>query len=148
MREYPDEYANLDREYGYAPAGEIVVGEVTGKKSEKVNIVAAKCGDEIIEAHEYGCNMNSKLFEFWFMMLRGCVAVGSFLIMDNARFHRPAVLHAMARRAGCHVVFLPAYSPDLNPIEHEWANLKAFLRSHRRDFDSTSQAVWLFFQSA
>ena len=151
QRIYIDETGNntnLEREYGYAPAGEIVVGEISGKKGEKVNIVAAKCGDEIIEAHEYGCNMNSRLFEFWFMMLLKCVAVGSVLIMDNARFHRPDVLHVMARARGCYVLFLPAYSPDLNPIEKEWANLKAFLRTHRRNFDSTSHAVWHYFQPA
>jgi len=140
--------AEPDREYGYAPAGEPVVGEVSGKRAAKTNVVAAKHGDEIIEAHEYGCNMNSGLFEFWLLMLLKCVAPGSWLIMDNARFHRPEVLARLARAKGCYVLFLPAYSPDLNPIEKEWANLKAFLRSHRRLFDSTSQALWHYFQPA
>ena len=138
----------MAREYGYAPKGKKVEGVTQGKKGDKLNIVAAKCGDKMIEPHEYGCNMNSRLFEFWFMLLLKCVALGSVLIMDNARFHREKVLKAMAEKAGCRVLFLPAYSPDLNPIEHEWANLKTFLRNHGRDFDIPSDAVFHYLKSA
>jgi hypothetical protein len=139
---------NLDREYGYAPRGESVEGKTHGKKGDKLNIVAAKCGNKIIEPHEYGCNMNSRLFEFWFMLLLKCVALGSVFIMDNARFHREKVLKAMAEKAGCRVLFLPAYSPDLNPIEQEWANLKTFLRNHGRDFVIPSDALFQYLQVA
>jgi len=66
-------------------------------------------------------------------MLLECVSPGYWFIMDNARFHRKKVLQGMAEAVtGCHVLFLPAYSPDLNPIELEWANLKTFLRNHSR----------------
>ena len=77
---------NLDREYGYALRGKVVEGKTSGRKAEKLNIVAAKRGDEIIEPHEYGCAMNSRLFEFWFMLLLKCVQPGHWFIMDNARF--------------------------------------------------------------
>jgi transposase len=52
------------------------------------------------------------------------------------------------RRRGCHILFLPAYSPDLNPIELEWANLKSFLRNHARHYASTDIAVGHYFYSA
>jgi hypothetical protein len=151
MRVYVDETgknAELDRAYGYAPRGEKVEGKTHGRKPERVNIVAAKCGNEMLEVHEYGCAMNSRLFEFWFMLLLKCVLVGSHIILDNARFHRRAVLQEMAEAAGCHVLFLPKYSPDLNPIELEWANLKSFLRNYGRLFDITSDAVSHYFDSA
>jgi len=151
LRIYIDETGkntDLDRTHGYAPRGEKVAGETYGRKPDKLNIVAAKCGELIIERHEYGCNMNSRLFEFWFMLLLMCVAVGSVFIMDNARFHREKVLKAMAEKAGCRVLFLPSYSPDLNPIEKEWANLKKFLRNHGRDFDILSDAISHYFRSA
>jgi putative transposase len=151
LRIYIDESGkntDLNREYGYAPAGEPVEGKRHGRKPDKLNIVAAKCGDRIIERHEYGCSMTSRFFEFWFMLLLKCVTAGSVFIMDNATFHRKTVLKAMAEQAGCRVLFLPKYSPDLNPIEHEWANLKSFLRNHGRNFDSTSDAIAHYFQSA
>ena len=124
-----------------------VEGRTHGKKQEKLNIVAAKRGKQILEVHEYGCSMNSCLFEFWFMLLLKCVSPGHWFIMDNARFHRENVLRAMAESAGCHVLMLPAYSPDLNPIEPEWANLKTFLRNHSRDYALTSDAVFHYFQT-
>jgi len=110
--------------------------------------VAAKSGKKIIEPHEYGSNMNSQFFEFWFMLLLAVMGEGYWYIMDNARYHRKEVLGEMAEAAGCHVLFLPAYSPDLNPIECEWANLKSFLRSHGRDYDSTSDALVDYFKVA
>ena len=82
------------------------------------------------------------------MMLLKCVALGSVLIMDNARFHRKDILRDMAEKANCTVLFLPAYSPDLNPIENEWANLKTFLRNYGRDFEITSDALSHYFKSA
>ena len=150
-RIYIDEsgkHTNLDREYGYAPLGEKVEGKKSGKKAAKLNIVAAKRGDSIIEPHEYACNMTSRLFEFWFMLLLKCVEAGCVFIMDNARYHRPDILCEMAESANCRVLFLPAYSPDLNPIETEWANLKTFLRNHGRDFQLPSDAILHYFQVA
>ena len=150
-RIYIDEsgkHRNLDREYGYAQRGEKVEGKTQGKKAEKLNIVAAKRGDEIMEIHEYNCAMNSSLFEFWFMLLLKCVEAECVFIMDNASFHRKEILREMAETAGCRVLFLPAYSPDLNPIEHEWANLKKFLRNHGRDFVIPSDAVFHYFHAA
>jgi transposase len=138
---------NLDREYGYAPRGKLVEGKTSGKKADKLNIVAAKRGDKIIEPHEYNCAMNSRLF-VWFMLLLKCAEAGSVFIMDNARFHRKDILRGMAEAANCRVLFLPAYSPDLNPIEHVWANLKTFLRNYGRHYSSVQLAIYNYFKSA
>ena len=48
---------------------------------------------------------------------------GSVIILDNASFHRSPSTLAIVEAAGCALMFLPAYSPDLNPIEHAWATL-------------------------
>ena len=48
----------------------------------------------------------------------------STLIFDNAAFHKKKGLETIAQENGHHVLFLPPYSPDLNPIEHDFANLK------------------------
>jgi transposase len=138
----------LYRCYGYAIRGVKVEGEIPGKKYERMSIVAAQCGSEIIERHEYGCNMNSRLFEFWFVMLLKAIPRGSFIILDNATFHRKKILALMAKKAKCRIIFLPPYSPDLNPIEHVWANLKKWLNSYMRDFASLSDACMAFFNVA
>ena len=53
------------------------------------------------------------------------LAPGDVVIMDNLSSHkRPAIRQAI-RAAGARLIFLPPYSPDLNPIEHKWAQAKA-----------------------
>jgi transposase len=53
---------------------------------------------------------------------------GSVIVLDNASFHHSPTTLQMVEAAGFHLLFLPAYSPDLNPIEHFWATLKTRLR--------------------
>ncbi len=52
----------------------------------------------------------------------------AILIMDNARFHKGGKLETIAQPFGIRLVYLPAYSPDLNPIERCWGKLKHAIR--------------------
>ena len=61
--------------------------------------------------------------------------------MDNARFHRMAVLREMAQREGHIILPLPPYSPELNPIEKVWANIKRHLRKVMSGCLSFEQAL-------
>lgn len=62
-------------------------------------------------------------------MLLKEIPKNSTIIWDNASFHKSQVLGKMLENAGHTMIFLPAYSPDLNPIEHKWHELKQRLRS-------------------
>lgn len=55
----------------------------------------------------------------------------SVIIMDNAAFHKKASTKQLIDNAGHTLEFLPPYSPDLNPIEHKWAQAKAIRRQHQ-----------------
>jgi transposase len=74
---------------------------------------------------------------------------GDIVIMDNLPAHKPdAVRHAI-ERAGAELYFLPAYSPDFNPIEMAFSKFKAFLKKHAprtvdRLWDIIGQAVDIF----
>jgi transposase len=53
---------------------------------------------------------------------------GDIVVMDNLSPHKSDPTLALIRQAGAEVLFLPAYSPDLNPIEMMWSKVKSFLR--------------------
>ena len=53
---------------------------------------------------------------------------GDIVIMDNLGSHKGKAVRAAIRKAGAHLIFLPKYSPDLNPIEQVFAKLKHLLR--------------------
>ena len=119
----------LYREYGYSPRGVPVYGKISGKKYKRTNVVAAKCGDKIVAPMIYDGTTDSVLFECWFEhSLLKSIPKYSVIIMDNAAFHRKSKLRVLVEQADCEVLFLPPYSPDLNPIEMFWACLKHKIR--------------------
>ena len=54
---------------------------------------------------------------------------GDMVVMDNLSVHKSEIAIAMIEKVGASVHFLPAYSPDLNPIEKMWSKVKALLRA-------------------
>jgi transposase len=138
----------LHREYGRSPRGEAVMGETSGKKFKRLNIVAGRCGETVYAPFEYQGFTDSILFEAWFAELfLPAIPAGSVIVMDNAAFHRKKHLLKMLEGSGHELIFLPAYSPDLNPIEHFWAWLKRMIRKVLCNFNSLSDALSACFQS-
>ena len=137
----------LYREYAYAPRGEKVVAQISGKKFKRANFAAGICQGKWVAPAQYSGTTDSVLFEFWFEhCLLKEVNPGSVIVLDNATFHRKSVLPGLARRHGCDVLFLPPYSPDLNPNEKKWAWLKRKLREMLPACNSFDEAVWNIFQ--
>jgi len=67
---------------------------------------------------------------------------GDVVIMDNLPPHKSAQTLCLIEQLGAEVLFLPAYSPDFNPIEKMWSKLKEFLRSaEARSHPSLIQAI-------
>ena len=53
---------------------------------------------------------------------------GSVLVLDNASIHKGGNIERLAQGAGCRVLYLPSYSPDMNPIELIWSFVKRLVR--------------------
>ena len=137
----------LHREYAYAPRGEKVYDRISGKKFRRTSIVAAKRGGSIIAPWQYDGTMNGMLFETWFEQhLIPELPENSVIVMDNASFHRKKRLYAIAEKYHMILIFLPPYSPELNPIEKEWANLKRWLKYNLHRFETFDDAISAYFQ--
>lgn len=84
-----------------------------------------------------------RLFEHYFeTQLAPQLSPGDILILDNVGFHKNERAAQLVRQRGAWLLFLPPYSPDLNPIEMAYSKLKARLRKKAaRTFDALCQAL-------
>lgn len=87
--------------------------------------------------------MNRQIFEIYVeTQLAPTLQKGDVVIMDNVAFHKSEKAEALVRARQAWVLFLPAYSPDLNPIEMAYSKLKALLRKQAtRNFDAICEAA-------
>jgi len=130
------------REFGRALRGVRVEDVRRGRRFGRTNVIAAKCCDAILAPKIYCHTTNKRFFMDWFEFdLLSVVPPGHTIIMDNASFHPKKELRKMADRYGVKLLFLPSYSPDFNPIEKFWANLKRWLRDFLLFYDSLYDAL-------
>lgn len=135
-RVYADESGyddRLEREHGWSPRGETCMGTRVGHATERWSVVSAwQPQPGLLAALSFEGTCHSRLFELWLrVMLCPVLRAGQVLILDKARFHRKKAIARILKKVGCRALFLPAYSPDLNPIEHQWHSLKTRVRNNR-----------------
>jgi len=137
----------MHREYARCERGKSVPGVISGRKFKRCGIVAAQIGNRIIEPLQYEGTMDSALFELWFeVRLLPSLPREAIIIMDNAAFHRKSRLSLLAKNFGCNIIFLPPYSPELNPIESFWSWLKRYLKKILPSCNSFDEALCLAFE--
>ena len=133
----------LYREYAYSYKGTKVYEKVSGRKYKRTGIVAAQINNKIIEPLEYDGTMDRIIFEYWFeKRLLPALPKETVIVMDNASFHRKKQLFSIAEKYGYRLIFLPPYSPELNPIEKFWSKLKRYLQKVLSHFDSFDDALF------
>lgn len=140
-----DQY--LYRTHGRAPKGVKVEGFVSGKRFRRTSLVAGLVNRKtLIAPFQYEETMDSDFFEYWFAtQLLPELPENSVIVMDNARFHRKSQLKVILSGTGHRLLFLPPYSPDLNPIEKYWATLKKKMRKILRCFSTFEEAFFSLF---
>ena len=137
----------MHREYARCERGKSITGVISGRKFKRCGIVAAQMDSRIIEPLQYEGTMDSALFELWFeTRLLPSLPKGTTIVMDNAAFHRKSRLPLLAHAHGHRIVFLPPYSPELNPIENFWSWLKRHLKKILPYCKSFDEALCLAFE--
>ena len=131
---------NMARLRGRARRGRRVVGRVPWGHWKIVTFVAALRHDAITAPFVIDRAMTSVIFvEYIRQCLLPTLSEGDIVVMDNLQPHKNAKVRELIEGAGAELRFLPAYSPDLNPIEQAFAKLKAHLRKAQA---RTIDALW------
>ena len=134
------------RDRGWGKKNEKLVGKKSGKYYERTNIVAGLVNNKAIAPMVFNGSCNTQLFEAWVaQFLIKELKPGQVVIIDNASFHKSQRTRELIESVGCRIIFLPPYSPDLNPIEKFWANMKRWIRQQIEFYQSLYQAISAFF---
>lgn len=119
----------LDYEWGWSLKGARCPGEKQGHRTQRVSMIAALCQGQVLAPFTFEGYCDSVLVETWFeRFLLPVLRVGQVVILDNAAFHRKAILARLLEIVGCRLLALPAYSPDLNKIEPLWNRIKQHIK--------------------
>jgi len=115
--------------YSRSLVGERALGKAPRNQGKNLTVVGAIALDGIraMMAYEGGTTKEAFL-HFVRHALVPALHVGDVVIWDNLKAHYCEGVSEAIEAIGAHVVFLPPYSPELNPIEHTWSKLKGLLR--------------------
>lgn len=116
----------MPRRRGYAPIGKRCFGTQDWNARRRTNVIGALLGCCLLTVTLFTGSINADVFVAWITQdLLPKLPKNSVIVMDNASFHKRAYIHNAILEAGHILEYLPPYSPDLNPIEHKWAQAKA-----------------------
>lgn len=133
----------LTRLYGRAAPGKRVVEATPGTSGSHYTMVATLGLSGIKAPWLFQGAMNTITFETYVeQVLVPALRPGDWVICDNLPAHKSSTTSSLIESCGARVVFLPPYSPDLNPIELCWSKVKTALRATKaRTFDNLVDAV-------
>ncbi len=131
---------NMTRTHGRCARGERLVDRVPHGHWKTMTFLAALRCDRIDAPFVLDGPINGEWFLAYVQqLLIPTLSPGDVVIMDNLGSHKGKAVRRAIRRAGAHLIFLPPYSPDLNPIEQVFAKLKTLLR---KAAERTVEATW------
>ena len=132
---------------GWGKRSEKLLGKKSGKYYQRTNIIAGYVNHKAIAPIVFNGSCNTELIEAWVeQFLIKELKPGQIVIMDNASFHKSQKTKELIESVGCRLIFLPPYSPDLNPIEKFWANKKRWIEYNIANFTQLYDAIACFFK--
>lgn len=123
---------DLYRLHARSPRGVPVCADIQDRRfAPRVSIIAAYNQHCLQAPFRFEGSTDTLVFNTWVEhCLVPTLCPGQVVILDNARFHQSTRTRDLITQAGCQLLFQPAYSPDLNKIEHQWAVLKQGIRAN------------------
>jgi transposase len=125
---------------GWATKGQRLRAKVPFGHWKTMTFLAALRHDRIVAPWVFDGPINAESFLVYVeQVLVPTLVKGDVVVMDNLGSHKGQAVRAAIRAAGAHLIFLPPYSPDLNPIEQVFAKLKHRLR---KAAERSVEATW------
>lgn len=134
---------NMARRYGRGKGGQRVVDHAPLNTPKSTTILSSiRFDGEMAFTTFQGGTTGKKFLAYLKDILIPTLRPGDIVVMDNLRTHHIQAVGELLHNAGAGLLYLPAYSPDLNPIEKLWSKVKAILRKLRiRSLDALDTAI-------
>ena len=134
---------NMTKTHGWAPIGDRLIHHAPAGRWNTQTFIAGLRHDRIDATGIINGAMDKDLFDLWVEgILAPTLRPGDVVILDNLPAHRSSVSADILREVGAWFLFLPPYSPDLNPIEMAFSKLKTLIRkAAARTYDQLWAAV-------
>jgi hypothetical protein len=115
--------------YGYSRKGERLHLQVPRNRGTNTTLLASMTLGGMGETMAVEGSTNREVFDAYVEhVLAPTLEAGQVVIMDNLSAHKPARVRELIEKRGCELIYLPAYSPDFNPIEEAFAKLNSGLQ--------------------
>ena len=122
-------HISMDRLRSRAPRGERAYGRVPKNRGKNMTLIASMSLQGMGESMCLEGATDARAFEAYVEhFLAPSLCEGQVVVMDNLGAHRPGRIRELIEARGADVVFVPSYSPDLNPIELAFSKIKTILR--------------------
>ena len=138
----------MTRRYARSPRGQRAHGKAPVNYGKNVTLIGAMSLEGIIAPMSVEVATSGDVFKAYLdQVLCPVLRPGQIVVMDNLPAHKVSGVRERIESVGAQLEYLPAYSPDFNPIEQCWSKLKAHLRkvsartSERLD-EAITEAFW------
>ncbi len=122
-------HTSMDRVRSRAPKGERAYGKVPRNRGKNTTLIASMSLYGMGESMCVEGATDSEVFEIYVEhFLAPTLSEGQVVVLDKLGAHRPRRVRELIEERGAELVFLPSYSPDLNPIEEAFSKIKNILR--------------------
>lgn len=120
--------------YAYSAIGKRHYEAHPGHYKKRISMIGGLCNKDFMAPFMFQGHCNTAVFEQYVeKILIPQLSEGMIIVIDNASFHKSSKIKNLIQFAGLKLIYLPPYSPDLNPIEHHWHKIKTAIRKIMRD---------------
>jgi transposase len=123
-------HASLAPLYAYAPVGRRAFFEIPRNRGKNTTLLTSLHAGGMGPSMAVEGATTARVFETYTeCLLAPALRPGQIVVMDNLGAHRPKKIKELIEKRGCELLFLPPYSPELNPVEEALSNIKHILRT-------------------